>query len=72
MESLLTVTNEAVIQLKKVIESAPTDVDGVLIGVEKGGCSGYSYKLDFVKKVNFITSTQVVFLFNLEKKLFTK
>ena len=50
MEPILKITNEALEQIKKVIKSAPFNTDGILIGVDKGGCSGYSYKLDFAKQ----------------------
>ncbi len=50
MNNILTVTKKASIQLKKIIESAPTGTIGVLVGIDKAGCSGYSYKLDFAKK----------------------
>ena len=50
MNSILTVTNKASIQLKKIIQSAPAGTVGVLLGVDKTGCSGHSYKLDFAKK----------------------
>ena len=50
MNNILTVTQQASIQLKKIIQSAPIGTVGVLVGVDKSGCSGYSYKLDFVKK----------------------
>ena len=50
MNNILTVTKQASIQLKKIIESAPSGTVGVLVGVDKTGCNGYSYKLDFAKK----------------------
>ena len=50
MKNILSVTNEASTQLKKIIEKAPADTAGILLGVDKAGCSGYSYKLDFAKK----------------------
>ena len=50
MTSILTVTNKASNQLEKIIQSAPSDIVGLLIGVDKSGCSGYAYKLDLVKK----------------------
>jgi len=50
MTNILTVTKEASIQLKKIIETAPSGTIGVLVGIDKTGCSGYSYKLDFAKK----------------------
>jgi iron-sulfur cluster assembly protein len=50
MSNILTLTEEATFQLKKIIETAPADTIGVLVGIDKTGCSGYSYKLDFAKK----------------------
>ena len=50
MNNLLTVTEKASIQLEKIIETGPSDTIGVLVGVAKAGCNGYSYKLDFAKK----------------------
>ena len=50
MNNILTVTDQASIQLEKIIESAPSGTIGVLIGIDNTGCNGHSYKLDFVKK----------------------
>jgi iron-sulfur cluster assembly protein len=50
MNNILTVTKAASIQLKKIIETAPSGTLGVLVAIDKTGCSGYSYKLDFAKK----------------------
>ena len=47
MNEILTVTKEASSQLKKIIESAPSGTIGVIVGVDKTGCNGHSYKLDF-------------------------
>tara|TARA_Y100001970_G_C14246381_1_gene868568 strand:+ start:4514 stop:4849 length:336 start_codon:yes stop_codon:yes gene_type:complete len=50
MTNIITVTEKASAQLKKIIDNAPSDTIGVLVGVDKTGCNGYSYKLDFAKK----------------------
>tara|TARA_B100001123_G_C15002033_1_gene903947 strand:+ start:542 stop:877 length:336 start_codon:yes stop_codon:yes gene_type:complete len=50
MSNILTLTDKAVTQIKKIMQQASTDVVGVVIGVDKSGCSGYSYKLDYAKK----------------------
>ena len=50
MTDLLSVTSNAAIQIKKILSEAPTGVDSVVVGVDKSGCSGYSYKLDFANK----------------------
>ena len=50
MTAIITVTEKASTQLKKIIETAPTDTVGIFLGIDKTGCNGYSYKLDFAKK----------------------
>ena len=50
MNNILTVTEQASKQLEKIIQSAPSDTVGILVGVDKTGCNGHSYKLDFAKK----------------------
>lgn len=50
MNNILKVTDQASDQLKKIIKSGPSDAIGVIVGIDKAGCNGYSYKLDFAKK----------------------
>ena len=50
MSNILTVTDKASNQLDKIIKSAPYDTVGILLGIDKTGCNGHSYKLDFAKK----------------------
>ena len=50
MNNILKVSDQASTQLSKIIESAPSDTVGVVVGIDKTGCNGYSYKLDFAKK----------------------
>ena len=50
MSEILKVTDQASTQLKKIILSAPSGTVGVVVGIDKAGCNGYSYKLDFAKK----------------------
>ena len=47
MKQILSITQSAHIQIKKILEKAPIGNDSLVIGVDKSGCSGYSYKLDF-------------------------
>ena len=47
MNNLLSITSKATNQIKKLLNNAPKDMDSLVIGVDKSGCSGYSYKLDF-------------------------
>jgi len=47
MNNVLTITSNAADRIKKIMSSAPKGMDSVVIGIDKSGCSGYSYKLDF-------------------------
>ena len=47
MNELISITPGAADQIKKILSNAPSNVDSVVVGVDKSGCSGYSYKLDF-------------------------
>ena len=51
MTDILTLTNNAADRIKKIISEAEGNVEGVKIGVDKTGCSGYAYKLDYAKEV---------------------
>ena len=52
MNKVISLTDNAVKQIKKIIAQADKTVEGVIVGVDKSGCSGYSYKLDFAKNTN--------------------
>ena len=47
MNKVLSITSNATDQIKKIMSDAPDGMDSLVIGVDKSGCSGYSYKLDF-------------------------
>jgi len=49
MQQILSITERATKEIKKIIEKAPINTDGVVVGIDRSGCSGYSYKLDFAK-----------------------
>ena len=49
MNNLISITSNAANQIKKILLDAPKDIDAIIIGIDKSGCSGYSYKLDFGK-----------------------
>ena len=53
MNNILSITSNAAEQIKKIISEAPDGMDSVVIGVDKSGCSGYSYKLDFGNSSQF-------------------
>ncbi len=50
MNNILKITENANTQLGKIFKSAPRDSVGFLVGLDKSGCNGYSYKLDFAKE----------------------
>ena len=52
MNNLLSITSTAAMQIKKIMLNAPDGMDSIVIGVDKSGCSGYSYKLDFGNSSN--------------------
>ena len=52
MNNVLSITSNATAQIKKIMSNAPNGMDSVVIGVDKSGCSGYSYKLDFGNSTN--------------------
>ncbi len=74
MNNIITVSDNAVRQIKKIIANASSKVDGVIVDVDKTGCSGYAYKLDYAKNVDgcdivetkgvkvFIEPTAIMFL----------
>ena len=53
MNNILSITSKASKQIKKIISKAPIGMDSVVIGVDKSGCSGYAYKLDFGKSSDY-------------------
>jgi len=53
MNNVLSITSKATEQIKKIMSSAPDGMDSVIIGVDKSGCSGYAYKLDFGNSSDF-------------------
>ena len=52
MKDILSITDNAASQIKKIICNADSEVVGVVVGVDKSGCSGYAYKLDYAKNEN--------------------
>ena len=62
MKDLITVTDRAASQIKKIIKEANDEVLGVVVGVDKTGCSGYAYKLDYAKDENSKKFEKSIFL----------
>ena len=46
----LTLTGAAVVQIKRLLERDRSEGHGLRVSVSDGGCSGFSYKLDFEKE----------------------
>jgi iron-sulfur cluster assembly protein len=44
---LLTLTDRAVIRIQEVLQSTPGKYAGLRVGLQDGGCSGYTYLLEF-------------------------
>ena len=52
MKDILSISDHAADQIKKILSSAEKDVHGIVVGVDKTGCSGYAYKIDFARNDN--------------------
>ena len=52
MKDIISISNEAAAQIKKILSESKQDVNGIIVGVDKTGCSGYAYKIDYAKKDN--------------------
>ena len=74
LTDLISVTSNAAIQIKKILSDAPEGIDSVVVGVDKSGCSGYSYKLDFAKQLSYGVTlagiVQFIFLIFFTKKYY--
>jgi iron-sulfur cluster assembly protein len=49
-KNILSATPEALVELKRLLESEDSGADGVRVGVKGGGCSGLSYVLEFTQE----------------------
>ena len=47
MKDIISISDNAAKQIKKILSSSPLDVDGIIVGVDKSGCSGYAYKINY-------------------------
>ena len=53
MKDILSITNKAADRIKEILLEAPAGVDSVVVGVDKTGCSGYSYVLNFANSSEY-------------------
>ena len=47
MKSILTITDRALDQIKKIVNDAPQGTTGIKLGVSQSGCNGYSYEMGY-------------------------
>ena len=52
MKSVISITKKASEHLQEIYKNAPINSEGILVGVDKSGCSGYAYKLDYAKNID--------------------
>ena len=50
MKDIISISDEAAIQIKKILSASNQDVNGIVVGVDKTGCSGYAYKIEYANK----------------------
>ena len=53
MNNIITVSDNAVKQIKKIISDANFEVDGLIVDIDNSGCNGYSYKLEYAKNGDY-------------------
>lgn len=53
MKDIISVSDQAAIQIKKILSSGPKNADGIIVSVDKTGCSGYAYKIDYATTGDF-------------------
>ena len=47
MKDIISISDKAANQIKKILSTSPQGVSGIIVGVDKTGCSGYAYKIDY-------------------------
>ena len=52
MKDIISISDEAAIEIKKILSTSPETVMGIIVGVDKTGCSGYAYKIDYATSSN--------------------
>lgn len=72
---IVQVTPEAIAELKKLAETDGAGKDGVRLGVKGGGCSGFSYVLEFDTRRegdNILEQDGVTFLMDRKSAIYLK
>ena len=52
MKDIISISDNAAIQIKKILSASDINAEGIIVGVDKTGCSGYAYKIDYATKDN--------------------
>jgi len=52
MKDIISISDEAVNQITKILSASTENVLGIIVGVDKTGCSGYAYKIDYATNEN--------------------
>jgi len=60
MNNILSFTEKAINQINQIMKDAPSDSAGIVVGVDKSGCSGFSYKIDYAKNTD-INNYELIF-----------
>ena len=63
-KEIITFTESAKNRVKEIITKARKNYIGIRIGVDNSGCSGHSYKIDYVE--NKIDSDEIIFIDNIK------
>ena len=45
MDNIISISDNAAKQIKDLLLKGPNNVNGIIVGVDKTGCSGYAYKM---------------------------
>jgi iron-sulfur cluster assembly protein len=53
MKDIITISDKAANQIKKILSSSSENVSGIIVSVDKTGCSGYAYKIDYATSNNY-------------------
>lgn len=74
-KALISATDGAIRELKRLMEKESSDVDGVRLAVKGGGCSGLSYVLEFGRQRdgdNVIEQDGIRFLMDRKSSIYLK